>query len=79
LQQHVELLTGRLEAAKGLALAMVKMYMAVLGQFGGNISNMLEEATAFNLLSWPKAHVEKLPLLSEVLSTLVPWLVPPII
>jgi hypothetical protein len=61
LQQQVELLTGRLEAAKGLALATMKMYVVMLEQFGGSISDMPEEPTAFNLLSWLKAHVEKLP------------------
>jgi hypothetical protein len=63
LQQQVELLTWRLEAAKGLGSATTKMYVAVLGQFGGSTSNMPEEPTAFNLLSWLKAHVEKLPAL----------------
>jgi hypothetical protein len=73
LQRQVELLTGRLVATKGLALATVKMYMAMLGQFSGSTSGMPEEPTAFNLLSWLKTHVEKSLLLSKVLSTLVPW------
>jgi hypothetical protein len=37
------------------------MYVAALGQFGGSTFDKLEEPTAFNLLSWLKAHVEKLP------------------
>jgi hypothetical protein len=41
------------------------MYVAALGQFGGSTSDMLEEPTAFSLLSWLKAHVEKLPTFVE--------------
>jgi hypothetical protein len=61
LQQQVALLTECLEATKGLGLATVKMYVAALGQFGGSTSDMPEEPTDFSLLSWLKAHVEKLP------------------
>jgi hypothetical protein len=65
LQQQVALLTERLEATKGLGLATVKMYVAALGQFGGSTSDMPKEPTTFNLLSWLKAHVEKLPTFVE--------------
>jgi hypothetical protein len=61
LQQQVALLMERLEATKGQGLATAKMYVAALGQFGGSMSDMPKELTAFNLLSWLKAHVEKLP------------------
>jgi hypothetical protein len=61
LQQQVELLTGCLEAVKGLALATVKMYVAVLWQFGGSTSDMPKEPISFSLLSWMKAHLEKFP------------------
>jgi hypothetical protein len=61
LQQQVAILPERLEATKGLGLATTKMYVAALGQFGGSMSDMPKEPTAFNLLSWLKAHVEKLP------------------
>jgi hypothetical protein len=61
LQQQVALLMGCLEATKGLGLATVKMYVATLGQLGGSTSDMPEEPIAFSLLSWLKAHVEKLP------------------
>jgi hypothetical protein len=54
-------LIGRLEATKGLGLATTKMYVAMLGQFGSRTSDMPEEPTAFSLLSWLKAHVEKFP------------------
>jgi hypothetical protein len=36
------------------------MYVAALGQFGGSTFDILEEPTVFNLISWLKAHVEKL-------------------
>lgn len=34
--------------------------MDALGRFGGSTSDLLEEPTAFNLLSWLKVHVENL-------------------
>jgi hypothetical protein len=37
------------------------MFVAALGQFGGSTSDMPEEPITFNLLSWLKAHVKKLP------------------
>jgi predicted RNase H-like nuclease (RuvC/YqgF family) len=61
LQQQVGLLIERLEATKVLGLSAAKMYVDALGQFGGSTSNLPEEPTTFSLLSWLKAHVEKLP------------------
>lgn len=61
LQQQVGLLTKRLEAVEALGLVTARMYADALGQFGGTTSDLPEGPTAFNLLSWLKAHVQKLP------------------
>lgn len=61
LQEQVNLLTKRLEDAKGIGLAVAKMYADTLEKFGGSTSLLPEEPLAFNLFSWMKAHFEKLP------------------
>jgi hypothetical protein len=61
LQQQVNMLSARLKAAEELALATARAYSAILGEFGDNTYALSEEPSAFNLLSWLKAHVEKLP------------------
>jgi hypothetical protein len=54
------MLSARLKATEELALATAQAYLAVLWEFGGSTSALPEEPSAFNLLSWLKAHVEKL-------------------
>jgi hypothetical protein len=50
-----------LEAAEELGLATARMYEGALGQFSGITSDLPKGPTAFNLLSWLKAHAHKLP------------------
>jgi Zn-dependent M32 family carboxypeptidase len=61
LQEQVSLLRKRMEALEGLALITAETYKAAVEKFGGQTSALLEEASAFNLLTWLKSHVEKVP------------------
>jgi hypothetical protein len=46
---------------EGLALITAEAYKAAVEKFGGQTSNLPEEASVFNLLTWLKSHVEKVP------------------
>jgi hypothetical protein len=46
---------------EGLALITAETYKAAVEKFGGQTSALPEEASAFNLLTWLKSHVEKVP------------------
>jgi hypothetical protein len=61
LQEQVSLLRKWMEALEGLALITTKTYKAAVEKFGGQTSALPEEASTFNLLTWLKSHVEKLP------------------
>jgi hypothetical protein len=50
-----------MEALEGLALITAETYKAAVEKFGGQISALPEEASAFNLLTWLKSHMEKVP------------------
>jgi hypothetical protein len=50
-----------MDALEGLALITTKTYKAAVEKFGGQTSALPEEASAFNLLTWLKYHVEKVP------------------
>jgi hypothetical protein len=50
-----------MEALEGLALITAKTYKAAVEKFGGQTSTLLEEASMFNLLTWLKSHMEKVP------------------
>jgi hypothetical protein len=47
---------------EGLTLLTAESYKVDVEKFGGSTSDLPEERSAFNLLSWLKAHVEKIPL-----------------
>jgi hypothetical protein len=49
------------QGCRGASTGYHPCYSAVLGEFGDSTSALSEEPSAFNLLSWLKAHVEKLP------------------
>jgi hypothetical protein len=61
LREHVSLLNTRMEALEGIALVTAETYKAAVDKFGRNTSALLEETSAYNLLSWLKSHVEKVP------------------
>jgi hypothetical protein len=61
LQQQHSLLSKRLESLEGLVLLTTEINKASVEKFGGSTSDLPEERSAFNLLSWLKAHVEKIP------------------
>jgi hypothetical protein len=46
---------------EGLALLTTEGYKAAIEGFGGSTSALPDEASAFNLLTWLRAHVEKIP------------------
>jgi hypothetical protein len=50
-----------MEALEGLALITAETYKAAVEKFGGQTSALPEEASTFNLLTWLKSHVEKMP------------------
>jgi hypothetical protein len=50
-----------MEALEVLALIIAETYKAVVEKFGGQTSALPKEASAFNLLTWLKSHVEKVP------------------
>jgi hypothetical protein len=60
-QQQASLLSKRLESLEGLALLTAEGYKAAVEGFGGSTSALPEEASAFNLLTWLRVHVEKIP------------------
>jgi hypothetical protein len=49
-----------MEVLEGLALITAETYKAAV-KFGGQTSVLPEEASVFNLLTWLKSHVEKVP------------------
>jgi hypothetical protein len=61
LKAQVDLLNKHLEAAKEAGQYVVKMYIDTLEQFGVSTFTLPEEPMAFNLFSWLRAHLEKLP------------------
>jgi hypothetical protein len=61
LQDQVSLLRKRMEALEGLALITAEKYKAAVEKFGGQTFALPEEAIAFNLMTWLKSHVEKVP------------------
>jgi hypothetical protein len=61
LQEQVSLLRKQMEELEGLALINAETYKAAVEKFGGQTSALLEEASAFNFLTWLKSHVEKVP------------------
>lgn len=61
LKAQVGVLSKRLEDAKSLRLATVKLYAGTLEQFGGSTPPLPSESLAFSLLSWMKANFMKLP------------------
>jgi hypothetical protein len=61
LQEQVSLLRKQMEALEGLALITAETYKAAVEKFGGQTSALPEEASAFNLLTWLKSHVKKVP------------------
>jgi hypothetical protein len=60
LQEQISLLRKQLEALEGLALITAKTYKAAV-KFGSQTSTLPEEASVFNLLTWLKSHMEKVP------------------
>lgn len=54
------MLSKRHEALEGLALVTAQSYKVAVEKFGGSTSALSKEASTFNLLSWLKAHVEKI-------------------
>jgi cell division septum initiation protein DivIVA len=61
LQEQVSLLRKQMEALEGLALITAETYKAAVEKFGGQTSVLPEEASSFNLLTWLKSHIEKVP------------------
>jgi hypothetical protein len=50
-----------MKAQEGLALITAETYKVALEKFGGQTSTLPEEASAFNLLTRLKSHMEKVP------------------
>jgi hypothetical protein len=46
---------------EGLTLLTAESYKAGVEKFGGSTSDLPKERSAFKLLSWLKAHLEKIP------------------
>jgi hypothetical protein len=55
-----------MEVLEGLALITAETYKVAVEKFGGQTSVLPEEASAFNLLTWLKSHVEKVPSMGGV-------------
>ena len=61
LKAQVDVLSKRLEDAKFIGLAAAELYVGSREQFGGSISPLPSEPSAFNIFSWMKANFLKLP------------------
>ena len=57
----MDMLTKRLEDAKAVGLAVAELYVGALDQFGGSMSSLPSDPSAFNIFSWMKANFRKLP------------------
>ena len=55
------MLSKRLEDTKSIGLAAAELYVGSREQFGGSISPLPSEPSAFNIFSWLKANFMKLP------------------
>jgi hypothetical protein len=55
------MLTKRLEDAKAIGLVAVELYVGALEQFGGSMSSLSSELSAFNSFSSMKANFLKPP------------------
>jgi hypothetical protein len=58
---QVDLLTKRLEEAKAVGLSVAKLFIGVLGEFGGVTSPLLFEPSAYDIFAWMKSNFTKLP------------------
>ena len=59
--EQLSLTTRHLDSVKGVLAATVGHYRAIVAEFGGETSSPPEEDSVYNLASWLKRHLAKLP------------------